>query len=166
MQKGYKCLLPTYRQKRKRTDRIVEIDLPLFPSYVFCQFTECTLGKAVMTPGVIRIVGFGGKPAVVDVAEVEALQTLAGSDLLREPWSYLPTGTRVSVQSGPLTGVEGVILSQDNKHRLILSVSLLQRSVAIQLDENTVFSILESGEHKQPGNAKMMQSAYALKLLA
>ncbi len=141
-QKGYECFTPTYRLKRKWSDRTVEIDLPLFPGYVFCHFSPSAMGKAISTQGVTRIVGFGGKPAEVAVEEVEALQLLARSDILREPWKYLPDGTLALVETGPLAGVQGIICADENRRRLIISVTLLQRSVAIQLDERTMISVI------------------------
>jgi transcription antitermination factor NusG len=141
-QKGYECLTPTYRHRRKRSDRTVEIDLPLFPTYVFCRLSSSALGKAISTPGVIRIVGFGGMSAEVAVEEIEALQRLMQSELLREPWKYLPDGTLVLVETGPLTGVRGTIHQEEKNRRFIISITLLQRSVAIQLDENTIVSIV------------------------
>jgi transcription antitermination factor NusG len=141
-QKGYECLTPTYRLKRKWSDRTVEIDFPLFPGYVFCRFIPSALGKAILTQGVIKIVGFGGKPAEVAIEEVEALNLLAQSNLLREPWKYLPDGTLVLIETGPLTGVQGIICADGNKQQLIISITLLQRSVAIKLDEGTVISVI------------------------
>jgi transcription antitermination factor NusG len=141
-QKGYECFTPTYRQRRKWSDRIVEIDLPLFPMYIFCRLNSSILGKAISTSGVTRIVGFNGKPAEVAVEEIESLQLLMQSNLLREPWSYLSDGTLVLVETGPLTGVRGFICTEGDKDKqLIISITLLQRSVAIQLDEGTVISV-------------------------
>lgn len=141
-QKGYECFAPMYRQKRKWSDRVVEIDCPLFPGYVFCRFNNSVLGKAISTQGVIRIVSFGGTPAEVAREEIKALQLLAQSDFLREPWKYLPDGTRVVVENGPLTGAQGVIYAGENKRQLVISVTLLQRSVSVQLEEGTVISVI------------------------
>jgi transcription antitermination factor NusG len=141
-EKGYECFTPTYRLKRKWSDRIVEIDLPLFPGYVFCCFNSSALGKAISTQGVVRVVGFGGKAAEVAIEEVKALQLVAQSPCLREPWNYLPDGVGVLVESGPLAGIQGVICADEDRRRLIISVTLLQRSVAIQLDEDTVISAM------------------------
>jgi transcription antitermination factor NusG len=142
-QKGYECLAPTYRQRRKWSDRTVEIDLPLFPMYVFCRLGPSVLGKAVSTSGVFKVVGFNGQPAEVAVEEIEALQLLMQSNLLREPWKYLCHGTQVLVETGPLAGVQGIICAEDDsKERLIISVNLLQRSVAVQLDSGTLISVV------------------------
>jgi transcription antitermination factor NusG len=151
-QKGYECFTPTYCQKRKWSDRIVEVDLPLFPMYVFCRLGSPTLGKVVSTPGVLKIVGFGGKPAEVAIEEIEALRLLTQSNLLREPWKYLPVGTRVLVETGPLTGVRGIISQGENSRRLIISVTLLHRSVVVQLDENTAVSIIAGSNEGETGH--------------
>jgi transcription elongation factor/antiterminator RfaH len=147
--KGYECCLPMYRQKRRWSDRVTEVELPLFPMYVFCRFNSSAIGKAISTPGVTRIVGFGGQPAEVNVEEIEALQLLGQSRILREPWAYIPNGALVQVETGPLTGAQGIFCSNDGKRRLVISVTLLQRSVAVQLDENTVISLVE-----RPNEAK------------
>jgi transcription antitermination factor NusG len=141
--KGYECCLPIYRQKRRWSDRVIEVELPLFPMYVFCRFVYPAIGKAISTPGVTRIVGFGGQPAEVEVEEIEALQLLGQSGLLREPWAHIPNGTLVHVETGPLTGVQGIICCSGDKRRLVISVTLLQRSVAIQLDKNTLVAVIE-----------------------
>lgn len=162
-QKGYECLAPTYRQKRKWSDRTVEIDLPLFPSYVFCRLGSSVLGKAISTTGVIKIVGFNGNPAEVTIEEIEALRLLGQSDLLREPWNYLPNGTSVLVETGPLAGVQGIICADENKKQLIISVTLLQRSVAVQLNADTVISVIEDFSGSRSGVSG--ESYPAVKLL-
>jgi transcriptional antiterminator RfaH len=164
--KGYECLLPTYRQKRRWSDRVVESELPLFPMYVFCRFNSFALGKAISTPGVTRIVGFGGQPAEVEIREIEALKLLAKSSLLREPWTYIADGTLVQVETGPLAGAQGVFCSGEDRRRLVISVTLLQRSVAVQLDENTVFSVIEGPKKRKNENAVLSDdSDLALKLI-
>jgi transcription antitermination factor NusG len=162
-QKGYECFTPTYRRKRKWSDRTVEIDFPLFPGYVFCRFNTSVLGKAVSTQGVVRIVGFGGNPAEVAIEEVEALQLLAQSDFLREPWKYLPDGTQIVVETGPLAGVQGIICAGENKRQLVISITLLQRSVAIQLDEGTVISVIN--DQRESKTTFSGESYFAVKLL-
>ena len=140
--KGYECFTPTYRLKRKWSDRVVEIDFPLFPMYVFCRLNASVLGQVLSIRGVVRVVGFGGRPVEVDVEEIESLQLLARSSLLREPWKYLPDGVVVLVETGPLAGTQGIICADENRRQLIISVTLLQRSVAIHLDKDTVVSVV------------------------
>jgi transcription antitermination factor NusG len=150
-QKGYEFLLPMYRQKRRWTHRTVTMELPLFPGYIFCRFDSSVSGTAVSTPGVSRIVGFGGQPSNIPSDEINSLQLLAGSTLLREPWAYIPDGTLVQIETGPLAGAEGIICADNDRRRLVISVSLLQRSVAVQLDDNTVVSVIDGPRvHKVP----------------
>jgi transcription antitermination factor NusG len=162
-QKGYECLTPMYRQKRKWSDRTVEVELPLFPMYVFCRLSSSVLGKAISTSGVIKIVGFNGRPAEVDTDEIEALQRLMLSNLLREPWKYLCGGTQVLIETGPLAGIQGIMCDgRDNRKRLILSITLLERSVAIRLDEDTVISVVadlqgnKTGQHTESSIANTL----------
>jgi transcription antitermination factor NusG len=162
-QKGYECLTPIYRQKRKWSDRTVEVDLPLFPTYVFCYTSPLILGKVIATRGVTRIIGFGGKPAEIAVEEIEALRLLTASNFLREPWRYLPDGTPVVVETGPLAGVQGIICQSENGRRLIISVTLLQRSVAIQLDDDTVISV--AADHRESRARLSVESDLAVRLL-
>jgi len=164
--KGYECCLPMYRQKRRWSDRVIEVELPLFPMYIFCRFNSFAMGKAISTPGVTRIVGFGGRHAEVRIEEIEALQLLGNSDCLREPWAYIPDGTLVQVETGPLTGAQGIFNSGEDKRRLVISVTLLQRSVAVQLDENTVISLVEDPkEVKNDADMLRNTSGLTLKLL-
>ena len=163
-QKGYECFIPTYRQRRKWSDRTVEVELPLFPTYVFCRLGPSVLGKAITTSGAVRIVGFDGKPAEIAIEEIEALQRLMQSNLLREPWKYLCEGTPVQVETGPLAGVQGVVCAEGGHHKqLIISISLLQRSVAIQLDDDTVISV--TSHRPGPRTTQTVVSEIAARLL-
>jgi transcription antitermination factor NusG len=121
------------------------------------------LGKAISTRGVIKIVGFGGKPAEVAREEIEALQLLAQSDILREPWKYLPDGTLAVIETGPLAGVQGIICADKSTKRLVISVTLLQRSVAIQLDKDTVISA--AADHSESRARPGVESDVAVSLL-
>lgn len=147
--KGYECCLPIYRQKRRWSDRVIEVELPLFPMYIFCRFNPSAVGKAISTPGVTRIIGFGGRHAEVGIEEIKALQLLGQSDLLREPWAYIPDGTLVRVETGPLTGAQGIVCCSEDKRRLVISVTLLQRSVAVQLDQKTIVTVIEGPKQEK-----------------
>ncbi|HEX5733175.1 MAG TPA: transcription termination/antitermination NusG family protein [Blastocatellia bacterium] len=165
--KGYECLLPTYQKNQVLSLRTVKATLPLFPTYIFCRFNQEAVGKAILTPGVRRIVGFGGRPAALQAKEISALQKLAKTNLLRRPWLYVPEGTLVQIKTGPLSGVEGLVSMHEKREHLIITVSLLQQSVIVQLDENIVFSVIK--EPKRPTKRKTDTdydySDVALKLL-
>lgn len=132
--RGYDVFLPFYHCKRRWSDRMQEFEVPLFPGYLFCRFNLLDRLPVLTTPGVIQIVGVGKTPVPVDEEEVTALQTAVKTGLPRHPWPFLKLGERVRVEDGPLNGLEGVLLNFKGHYRLVLSVTLLQRSVAVEVD--------------------------------
>jgi len=131
---GYECFLPLYKSRRWWSDRVKELEQPLFPGYLFCRFNFQNRRPLVVTPGVIQIVGTGDKPTPVDDHEIETIQLAQASGLPSQPWPYLEAGERVRVNYGALRGLEGILTSFKGTHRVVLSVSLLQRSVAMEVD--------------------------------
>lgn len=134
--KGYETLLPLYKCRRRRPNRYREIQLPMFPGYLFCQFDPNVRLPILTTPGVLHVVGSGRAPIPIDPAEMDAVRHLAQSQLLAEPHPYLEVGQKVYIQEGPLVGTEGILLVKKNSHRLIVSVALLRRAVAVEIDRN------------------------------
>lgn len=132
--KGYEQFLPLYRTKRKWTDRIKQVDLPLFPGYVFCRFNPTTRSGVLNTPGVVDIVGFGKEFAVVEESEIDALKRVVSSQLSCEPCAPLSVGETVRIEDGPLEGLKGRVVEVKKSLRLVLSVTLLQRSVLVEID--------------------------------
>lgn len=132
--KGYEWLLPLYKTRRRWSDRIKEIEAPLFPGYIFCRFDIYDRLPVLIIPGVQHIVGGTKLPTPIELGEIAALQAVLSTGLEREPWPFLQIGDRVRIEYGSLAGVEGVLLQSKGRHRLILSVTLLQRSVAIDID--------------------------------
>lgn len=133
--RGLESFLPLYRRRHRWSDRVKEIDLPLFPGYVFCQFDPAKRLPVVTVPGVVQVVGVGKIPVPVDETEIAAIQAAIKSGFHREPWPFLQVGHKVKIECGPLSGVEGVLLAYRGHQRIVLSVTLLQRSVAVQVDE-------------------------------
>lgn len=129
---------PTYRVLRRWSDRKKTLDAPLFPGYVFCRFEAGHRARVLKTPGVTSIVGFGGEMAPVAADEMDRVRAMVGSGLAVEPLPYLHQGDRVRILQGPLTGMEGLIVQIKSDWRLVVSVTLLQRSVAVGLDHNNV----------------------------
>jgi transcription antitermination factor NusG len=133
--KGYDKFLPLYRSRRQWSDRIVHLDLPLFPGYVFCRFDPGDRSVPILTtPGVVRIVGIGGRAVPVDDAEIAAIQSIIKSGFAAEPWPYLQLGNLVRIRYGALSGLEGLLVEKRKRHRLVVSITLLQRSVAVEID--------------------------------
>jgi transcription antitermination factor NusG len=133
-EKGYEPFLPMYVERRRWADRTRDIEAPLFPGYVFCRVTSAANGLIMTTPGVVRIVGAGSVPVPIDDEEIEALRRIAASGATTEPWPFLHVGDRVEIESGPLAGVQGVLVRVANGNRLVVSVTLLQRSVSVEID--------------------------------
>lgn len=152
--RGYEVFLPFYQCKRRWSDRIQEFEVPLFPGYLFCRFNLLDRLPILTTPGVIQIVGIGKTPIPVDDEEVVALQTAVRTGVPRYPWPFLKVGQRVRVEAGPLCGFEGVLLNFKGRCRLVLSVSLLQRSVAVEVDSAWVTSVPQ-----QPGRTAALSSS-------
>jgi len=113
--KGYESFLPTYEKRRRWSDRIKVIAEPLFPGYVFCRISETCSGLVVATPGVRRIVSFGGKPYPVEEDEIEAVRRIVASRMNVAPWPYQKLGQKVRINEGPLTGVTGTIIGNKKK---------------------------------------------------
>lgn len=131
---GYETLAPAYWEQRQWSDRVKRIEVPLFSGYVLCNFHIEERLPILQTPGVVDIVAFGGQFATVPEEEISAVRTLASSALTTRPWPYLNIGERVTIRRGPLTGVEGILVGVKNEHRLVVSVNLLQRSIATEID--------------------------------
>lgn len=142
-QKGYEEFVPTYHEKRRWSDRVKDRELPLFPSYLFCRFPVERRLPILTTPGVIRILGLGKVPIPVAESEVAAIQAIVESGWQAEPWPYLQTGQRVQITEGPLRGLEGFLVTVKNQKRLVVSVTLLRRSVTVEIDGSSVCSVAE-----------------------
>jgi transcription antitermination factor NusG len=138
---GYEKFLPLYKLRKRWSDRIKEVNTPLFPGYLFCRFNPQDRLPILKTPGVIQIVGFNNGPTAVDEAEIRSIQTLVTAGVPHQPWPFLAAGDRVRIESGPLLGLEGILIDVKRSHRLVLSVTLLQRSVAVEIDSALITAI-------------------------
>lgn len=131
--KQYEEYLPLYRKRNRWSDRQKDVDLPLFPGYVFCRAKLSGRPPLVTTPGVIGILRFGNIPAIVSRQEIEAIRAVIQSGASAEPWPYLREGQRVRVNRGALAGVEGILIRTKSDWRVVLSVEVLCRSVAVEI---------------------------------
>jgi transcription antitermination factor NusG len=138
---GYELFLPLYKSRKRWSDRIKKVESPLFPGYLFCRFDQHDRLPILKTPGVIQIVGFNRIPAVVQESEISALQTLMAAGVPNHPCPFLELGDKVRIESGPLRGLEGILMDFKGHHRLVLSVTLLQRSVAVEIDSALVIPV-------------------------
>ena len=129
------CFLPMYRSIRRWADRRKELDLPLFPGYVFVRMDLQRKLIVLQIPGVVQFVAFDGKPAEVPVEEIETWRTRLSGASGVEPHPYLRTGRRVRVRRGAMQGLEGIITRRKGHCRVVFSLDLIHRSVAIELEE-------------------------------
>lgn len=136
-QAGLEDFLPLYSVRRKWSDRIKKHENPLFPGYVFCRFDSAMRQPVLKTPGVVSIVSFGKNPEPVDDGEIAALQAVCRSGLAAAPWPMPKVGSKVLLRDGPLKGLEGLFV-EDKKTRLVLSLTLLQRAVAVEIDREWI----------------------------
>jgi transcription antitermination factor NusG len=140
---GFEALAPTYRARRRWSDRVKEVDRPLFSGYVFCRFAFAERVRVMDAPGVARVVEFGGAPAEISEAEIAAIRAVMDSKLPVRPWPYLKLGDRVRVEHGPLRGIEGTLLREVVRERwqLVIGVEMLQRSLAVELESEMVVAV-------------------------
>jgi transcription antitermination factor NusG len=136
---GYKCFLPVAKCSRRWPDRIEEIELPLFCGYVFCRMNPRERLPVLQTPGVILLVGAGTTPMPVEEAELAAIQRVAKSGLPLMPWPYLPVGRVARMEHGPLEGLRGIVVRIKSGAKLVLTISLVRRSVAVDIDRSWIW---------------------------
>ncbi len=136
--RGLEEFLPKYRVKSRWSDRVKVTERPLFPGYVFARFDPSFRLPVLMLPGFVQIVSFGMGPEPVDEGELYTIRRLVMSSMPISPWPYLPEGMKVAVRYGALAGMEGVVLRADDRLRVVVSLNLLQRSVAVELDREAI----------------------------
>jgi transcription antitermination factor NusG len=133
-QRTVEAYLPRYLSMRRWKDRRVRLELPLFPGYVFVHLALRDRLRVLQTPSVVRLVGFGGQPAPLADHEIDKLRQGLAREMRFEPHPYLRIGQRVRVRTGPLQGLEGILVRRKNVSRLVVSIDLIMRSVAAEID--------------------------------
>lgn len=127
--------LPTYTSLRRWKDRRVNLELPLFPGYVFVRIALRDRFRVLQVPGVAKLVGFGGLPTALPEWEIEGLRTSLALGIHVKPHSFLTIGRRVRVKNGPLAGLQGILKKRKNRTRLVVSIELIQRAIAVEMRE-------------------------------
>jgi transcription antitermination factor NusG len=138
-ERGLEEFSPLYKCRSHWSDRVKLVERPLFPGYVFCRLDAGRRLPVLQVPGVVQIVQFGNEPAPVEEREIESLRALVHSGTSLLPYPFLHVGDRVLIERGPLAGVEGILERFQKGYRIVVSISLLQRSVSAELDIDCVF---------------------------
>jgi transcription termination/antitermination protein NusG len=136
--KGFQEFLPLIRSKRQWSDRVKIMDLPLFPGYLFCRLNLEERLPLLTTPGFLYLVGVGKNPEPVNETEIAGIQAVLRSGLTVTPWPNLVVGQKVRLRHGPLRGLDGVLTRIANRHRIYVSVTLLKRSISVEVDPEWV----------------------------
>jgi transcription antitermination factor NusG len=147
-QKGYETFSPSYNSSRRWSDRIKIIKTPLFPGYMFCRFDIQNRLPVLATPGTINIVGAGRTPIPVEEREIMAVRMIVHSGLEAQTWPYLNVGAKIKINRGPLTGLEGILVNSDKVDRLIVCVTLLRRSVAVEIDRQWAGAVTDGPDQR------------------
>jgi transcription elongation factor/antiterminator RfaH len=134
--RSFHCFLPLYRSVRRWKDRRKELELALFPGYVFVRMAFENRLQVLQMRGVVRMVSFNGQPAVLPAQEIEDLERRLSGAMRAEPYPYLRTGRRVRVRSGPMQGLEGIVVRRKDCYRVVFSIDLIMRSLAVEVDES------------------------------
>jgi transcription antitermination factor NusG len=140
-EKGYQTFLPTFETLKRVRGKSCEVKVPLFPGYVFCRFDALKRLPVLLTPGVITVVGRGRIPIPVEDSEIESIQKAVSTGLQVQPWPYLEVGQLVRIADGALCGIQGILIGFKGTRRIVVSVSLLRRSVALEIDRSVVCPI-------------------------
>jgi transcription antitermination factor NusG len=152
LDKGYDLFLPTYHSQRRWSDRVKALELPLFPGYLFCRLDPQNRLPVLTAPGVVQVVGNGKSPLPIPDEEIAAIHTVLKSKLPCVPWTSTSPGRRVVIQEGPLMGVQGVLIEARGPYRIAVSITMLQRSVAVEVDASWVKPIQppDTGNARRP----------------
>jgi|SRR5579871_4073553 len=136
--RNYEPFVPSVTTERIWSDRKKEIEQLLFPGYVFCRFDPNRRLPVLSVRGVVGLVGVGKVPTAIPAEEIDRIQRMAASGLAVKPWPFLRVGQTVLIERGPLAGMEGILDDVKGRCRLIVSISLLQRSVSAEVDRTWV----------------------------
>jgi transcription antitermination factor NusG len=149
---GFECYLPVSKSSRKWSDRMKEIAVPLFPGYLFCRMNPNDRLPVLITPGVVQIVGTGKTPIPIEEEEIAAIQRVGSSGLSTMPWPYLRVGQMARIAEGPLRGMSGIVVRIKSGLKLVLSVQLLQRSIAVEIDRTWIRAEhpTKAADHRTP----------------
>lgn len=136
LKRGEEAYLPTHKVLRQWKDRKKQLNVPLFPNYVFLKTAKFNLWPMLEIYGLVRYVTFNGKPAVIPEKEIEAIKQVMSLDMRINEVSREETcmiGERVRIMQGPLLGLEGVVVSRKDKKRLLIGFRTINQTISVDV---------------------------------
>ena len=139
--KTLEAYVPLYSARRRWSDRVKTVEVPLFPRYVFSRFVFEERSHVLKTPGVTSIVGFSGIACPVTDAEIDVVKTMVGSGNPLKVWPAIRVGQRVRIREGAMSGLEGILVQEKTACRIVINLELLNRGVAVEIDWDMIEAV-------------------------
>ena len=143
-QRGVEHFLPLYETIHRWNNGRHRVQLPLFPGYIFVRIALRDRLRVIEVPGFVRLVGFNSLPCPLPEADINKMKEALNKGVLAEPYPYLTVGTRVEIRNGPMQGMTGILLRRQNKCRVVISVDLIMRSMAVEVEASDVVPMRSS----------------------
>jgi transcription antitermination factor NusG len=150
-QRGVEHFLPLYETIHRWNNGRHRVSLPLFPGYVFVRIALQDRLRVLQVPGFVRLVGFNAMPQALPETDIARMREALGTGLAAEPYPYLTAGTRVEIRRGPLAGMTGILLRRQNRYRVVISVDLIMRAMAVEVAVEDVVPVRKSARVGVPG---------------
>ena len=144
VQRGVEHFLPLYETIHRWNNGRHRVQLPLFPGYIFVHIALRDRRRVIEVPGFVRLVGFNSLPCPLPEADINRMKEALNKGVVAEPYPYLAVGTRVEVRNGPLQGMTGILVRRQNKCRVVISVDLIMRSMAVEVEAADVVPVPSS----------------------
>jgi transcription antitermination factor NusG len=147
-QRGVEHFLPLYETIHRWNNGRHRVQLPLFPGYIFVKIALQEKLRVLEAPGFVRLVGFNGLPIPLPETDISKMKDALNKGVLAEPYPYLTAGTRVEIRGGAFEGMTGILLRRQNKCRVVISIDLIMRSMAVEVDASEVVPVRNSSGRK------------------
>ena len=133
-ERGVETFLPLVHTLSRRRDRKNYVDIPLFPGYLFVFAEKESLYDVKYTRGVTRIIGTDlGVPTPIPDRQIQDIKSVMETEVQLDPFPYLKKGRMVRVKSGPLKGLEGILVERKGHYKLVIQIDLLQKGAAAEV---------------------------------
>lgn len=132
--RGFDSYLPLHTVVKQWSDRKKKVEEPLFRSYVFVHVSPKERVDSMEITGIVRMIGFGGKPSVIPDDQIDAIRRFLEGGYKIESYDYLSSGDPVEITHGPLMGIKGILAEKRNVSRFVIRIDAIGQSIAIEVD--------------------------------